>query len=147
MIVKNGKKILMDNFNNYNVITGTVDNKNTKSLYFTISGWAKPKHIDPTINYDKVIRVITKKIKTKLFREIDVNLFYNNRTIVDFDMRKSGISYTKRSYMNCEITLFKKNNLKIQDCKINNSLHKLIDSIINNVLNESEHFYFFKNKK
>ena len=39
MIAKKGKQIMINNFNNFNIVSGTVDNKNAKSIYLTISGW------------------------------------------------------------------------------------------------------------
>ena len=62
-------------------------------------------------------------------------------------MRNSGISFDKKSYMNCEITLFKLNSFKIQDKKIKEHIKEIISNIIEQVFDESEYFEFHKSKK
>jgi len=133
-------------FKNYKITTGTIDNKNPKAMYITISAWGKPK-VDGEINYSDVIRKINKQIKSKLFDNLDKGLFESGRSIVDLDMRNSGISFDKKSYMNCEITLFKLNNFKIQDKKIKEHISEIITNIIESVFDESEYFEFHKTKK
>jgi hypothetical protein len=115
-------------------------------MYITISAWGKPK-VDGEINYSDVIRKINKQIKSKLFDNLDKGLFEPSRSIVDLDMRNSGISFDKKSYMNCEITLFKLNNFKIQDKKIKEHITEIITNIIESVFDESEYFEFHKTKK
>ena len=145
-MIKTGKQMKLDLFKNYKVSTGTVDNKNPKSMYITISAWGDPK-LSADINYSEVIRKMNKEIKTKLFAKLNQTLFDNNRTIVDLDMRDSGISYDKKSYMNCEITLFKLNSFKIQDNIIKEEVKKLVGEIIDGVFEQSDYFSFHKNKK
>lgn len=146
MIAKKGKQIMINNFNNFNIVSGTVDNKNAKSIYLTISGWADPL-ISKDVNYKKVIKEFNKTIKNRLFNTLDKHLFNVNRSIVDFDMRESGLTYGKRSYMNCEITLFQNHKFKIQEKVIQDSLNNILNEIITSVLNESKFFKFYKVKK
>ena len=145
-MLKTGKQMKLELFKNYKITTGTIDNKNPKAMYITISAWGKPK-VDGEINYSDVIRKINKQIKSKLFDNLDKGLFEPSRSIVDLDMRNSGISFDKKSYMNCEITLFKLNNFKIQDKKIKEHITEIISSIIESVFDESEYFEFHKTKK
>jgi hypothetical protein len=145
-MLKTGKKMKLDLFKNYTITTGTVDNKNPKSIYLTISAWAKPI-IDDDINYSDVIKKINKQIKSKLYNTLDNKIFDINRTIVDLDMRNSGITFDKKSYMNCEITLFKLNDFKIQNKKIKESIGEISDNLIINVFDNSPHFEFYKSKK
>lgn len=145
MVAKNGKKLINTKFKNLKVTTGTVDNKNPKSVYFTISGWASPK-LDNDINYQNVIYFIEKDLKRILFSNINNEMFTPDRFIIDFDMRESGISYGRKSYMNCEITLYQKQKLKIQDETLQRSLNNLITIIIDEIFIKSKHFYFTKNK-
>ena len=109
-MLKTGKQMKLELFKNYKITSGTIDNKNPKAMYVTISAWGKPKN-DIEINYSDVIRKMNKQIKSNLFDNLNKTLFDSNRTIVDLDMRNSGISFDKKSYMNCEITLFKLNSL------------------------------------
>jgi hypothetical protein len=145
-MLKTGKQMKLDLFTNYKITTGTIDNKNPKAMYITISAWGKP-NIDGEINYSDVIRKLNKQIKSKLFDNLNSTLFEPSRSIVDLDMRNSGISFDKKSYMNCEITLFKLNNFKIQDKKIKEHISEIISNIIESVFDESEYFEFHKNKK
>ena len=48
--MKRGKEITLDINSNYKVKIGTVDNKNTKSIYINLSAWGKLNNEDDTIN-------------------------------------------------------------------------------------------------
>jgi hypothetical protein len=144
-MLKTGKQIKLELIKNYKITIGTIDNKNPKAMYLTISAWGKPKTGDE-INYSDIIRKMNKQIKINLFDNLDKSIFEVNRSIVDLDMRKSGISFDKKSYMNCEITLFKLNNFKIQDKKIKEHIKLIINNIVSNVFEESC-FDFYKTKK
>ena len=146
IIKKNGKQVASTNHGNYRVLSGTVDNKNPKALYLTISAWGESV-INEEVNYNSVFRAITKEIKKKLNSNLNPNLFYSDRCIVDFDMRESGISYGKKSFMNCEITLFQKNLFKLQEKNIQKELNKISSLITNEVLESSKYFNFTKTKK
>lgn len=145
-MLKTGKQMKLELLKNYKVSIGTIDNKSPKSMYITISAWGKPK-IDGEINYSDVIRKMNKQLKTSLFNNISGSLFEPNRSIVDLDMRNSGISFNKKSYMNCEITLFKLNDFKIQDKKIKEHIKEIINKLIVEVFEESIYFEFYKTKK
>jgi hypothetical protein len=147
MITKTGKQLMVKDYDNYKVLSGTVDNKNPKTLYLNISAWGDPLSDDENLNYNGVVRYLTKSIKTEIHSKLDNKLFINNRTIVDFDMRTSGIEYGKRSYMNCEITLFQRNTFKLQEKQIQDSFDELIHNIINNVFDDNIYFKFHKRKK
>lgn len=130
----------------YNVISGTVDNKNPKSLYIQISAWGTPKdnNID---DYEPIIKQKSKRIKRKLFEILDENSFYKNMSIVDFNMASSGIDYNKRSYMSVEVTLFKKEPLlPINSEKMIPIVENISEKLINDVFEEDETFKFYKGK-
>ena len=145
MISKKGKQLMIKEGSNFNIISGTVDNKKPKSLYINISAWAEPL-IDDEVDYKRVIREINKKIKSEVHNKLDSSLFQINKNIIDFDMRESGINYGKRSYMCCEITLFQIHSFKIQEKIIQDSLNNLLDNIIKNVFNKDIYFNYHKNK-
>ena len=77
---------------------------------------------------------------------MDSNLFNIERSIVDFDMRESGISYGKRSYMNCEITFYQKHSFKLQEKNIQVALNEILDDIVCNVFDDQISFNFYKGK-
>lgn len=145
MISKTGKQLMMDKQENFNVITGTVDNKKPKSLYVNISAWAEPQ-IEGELNYKNIIRNLNKKIKSKLHSHIDNKVFQSNKNIIDFDMRESGITFGKRSYMSCEITLFQIHSFKIQEKIIQDSLNELVNKLIEEVFDTDIYFTYHKTK-
>jgi hypothetical protein len=145
-MIKVGKQVKLNTHSNYKVVIGTVDNRNPKAIYATISAWVKPKSEDD-IFYPDVIKKLNKDLKSTLFNTINSTLFDKTRTIIDLDMRNSGITYNKKSFMNCEITFFKINDLKLQDKKIKDNINNAILNLIENVFNQSEYFEFSKTKK
>ena len=145
-MIKNGKQVKLSSNSDYKIVMGTVNNKNPKSMYVTVSAWVKPLNND-VVDYPSVIKKLNKKIKIELFEKLNNELFDINRTIVDLDMRNSGITYDKKSFMNCEITLFKINDFKIQDKKIKDNINYVVNNLIENVFNLSEYFEFSKTKK
>jgi hypothetical protein len=139
-----GKEIKLKTKHEYSVTIGTVDNKSPKSVYLRISAWGQPKN-DSLINYNAVINKIHKNIKSKvtLFPE---DKFYTKRTIVDLDMRDSGIKFNKRSFMNCELTLFQKENYPLTSNELQTGLDYISNEIIG-LLNSNHAFNFYKRKK
>ncbi len=146
MLVKKGKQMKLEMFNNYKLIIGTVDNKTPKALYIEISAWGKPINEDND-DYNTIIKKINKDIKKKVYEALPKNLFDGNRTIVDFEIKESGISNERRSYMNCEITLYKLNDFKIQNNLINDSIKLIITKVIEDVFELNTYFTFYKTKK
>jgi len=145
IINKNGKQLETSGYKNYKVLSGTIDNKNPKALYLTISAWGETI-TDDNVNYNNVFKSIIKEIKKQINFNINQNLFHNERCIVDFDMRESGISFGKKSFMNCEITLYQKNQFKIQEKLIQKELKNITDFVINEILEKNEYFKFTKTK-
>ena len=145
IINKNGKQLETYNYNNYRILSGTVDNKNPKALFLTISAWGETL-LDDNINYNNVFKNIIKGIKKEINSNINQNLFHNERCIVDFDMRESGISCGKKSFINCEITLYQKNLFKLQDKLIQKELKTISDLVANNILENNKYFKFTKTK-
>ena len=129
--MKKGKEIKLNLPYNYNVVSGTVDNKNPESIYIQISAWGKPKNKEEE-NFDSIIKQKSKRVKRKLFEMLDTEQFLP-KVIVDFNMASSGISYEKRSYMSVEMTLFQKDPLPINSDKLLPTLNKISEKIITDV--------------
>ncbi len=144
--MKTGKEIKNNNFKNYNITYGTVNNKNPKSIYLNISSWAEPLK-DEILNYSYDIRFLNKKIKQTLFNYLDANktIFNKDRTIVDLDIRESGIKLGKRSFMNCEVTFFMKEALSINSIEITNTVDELTDLMFT-TFETNKSFKFHKKK-
>jgi len=142
--MKKGKEIKLNLPYNYNIISGTVDNKNPESIYIQISAWGQPKNNEEE-NFDSVIKQKSKKVKKVLHESLDIEQFFP-KVIVDFNMASSGISFKKRSYMSVEMTLFQKNPLPINSDKLLPSLNKISEKIITDVFERDEDFKFYKRK-
>ena len=144
---KRGKEITLDVDSSYKVRLGTVDNKNPKSIYISLCAWGEPMKEKENINYNSVISNLRKQIKHNINSTIDVNDFHTDKYIVDLDMRSSGISDGKRSFMSCEITLFQKNNISVTKPKMINTATDIVKNVIGSCLEKQEHFTFYKTKK
>ena len=144
--MKRGKEINLDINPNYKIKIGTVDNKNTKSIYINLSAWGELNNDDENINYEGVINKLRKQIKHNINSDINAKDFHKNKYIVDLDMRPSGIRIDKRSFMSCEITLYQKNNISVNKPLIINHATSLAQNIILNCLDKQNHFTFYKTK-
>lgn len=147
--MKTGKEVKTNNFKNYTVVYGSVNNKHSKAVYINISAWAQPTH-ENEFNYNRIIRDINKKVKQTLFNifEEKGNFdFLRDRTIVDLDIRESGIRYGKRSFMNCEITLFLNSETPVNSILMKDILDDIIDDVVTTVFEGNKSFKFFKKKK
>lgn len=131
---------------NINVFFGSVDKNKPKSVYIKFSSWSNVIDYNDHLDYGRVISDITKKIKAKLYSNIDIDIFYNNMVIVDMDMRESGISSEKSSFMSCEITLYQKGKYKLSDGVLIDEMKKLSEIISNQIFNKNNFFEFYKDK-
>lgn len=145
--MKRGKEMKINTPYEYNVVSGTVDNKNPKAIYIQISAWGKPTN-ENVYDYDFVIKQKSKRVKSKLYELLGDDKFYKKKSIVDFNMASSGINPNKRSYMSVEMTLFKREPLlPINSDKLIPVLNGISEKIITEVFERDEHFKFYKTKK
>lgn len=146
--MKTGKEIKINNFEDYNIVVGSVNNKKPKAVYLNISAWSEPlKEFD--VNYTREIKNLNKKLKQTLFNYFNNNPktnFIKNNTIVDLDIRESGVRYGKRSFMNCEITLFLNEEMSINSEKMKENLDSLIPMLVKSVFEKDEAFKFHRRK-
>lgn len=145
--MKLGKEIKLDLLDNYKTKIGTVNNKESKSLYINLCAWGELSEEDENFNYEFLLSNIRKKIKQKISNTINKELFYENKYIVDLDMRTSGLSINKRSFMSCEITLYQKRFLPINKTNIVDNTKKIIYDVVNDCLENNSVFTFHKSKK
>jgi hypothetical protein len=146
--MKKGKEIKTTKFKNYNVVFGSVNNKNPKAIYINISSWAQPIE-EIGVNYNQVIRNLNKKIKQSLFKIFDEQedcFFDGNRTIVDLDIRESGIRYGKRSFMSCEMTLFLNEEMSVTSDYMKDKLESVTENLIKTNFENNKTFNFNKKK-
>ena len=147
--MKTGKELKINKFKNCNIIFGSVNNKHSKTIYINISAWAEPIQNKPIL-YNRVIKDINKKIKQNLFNIFDAENeigIKKNNTIVDLDIRESGIKFGKRSFLNCEITLFFDSEIPVNSEIMKEKLNSIVDTIITNSFNDNKFFNYYKKKK
>ena len=145
--MKLGKEIKLDLLENYKTKIGTVNNKESKSIYINLSAWGELDGLDENLNYEYFLSNLRKKIKQKLNNYLDQDLYYNNKYIVDLDMRTSGLSVEKKSFMSCEITLFQKRHYPLNNPKIIDSTKSIIYNVVKNCIETNNVFTFHKRKK
>ena len=143
--MKKGKTSQLSGFKTAKVIYGTVDSINLKSLYLNIQTWVEP--IEECDNWNRVVHNMCRNIKHSVYDSIDEEIF-DNKYIVDLDLRSSGLNINKKSFMNLEVNFFiLENELDFKSLEIRESLKKITNKIfLNNFLN-NEYFNFYLTKK
>lgn len=142
--MKKGKSVKLKLFNPIKSTYGTVDSKNLKSVYINIQSWVAPKY--ETDNWNRVVCNLTREIKHSVFNTIDNNLF-KEQSIVDLDLRTSGISTGKKSFFNLEVNLFVKTEIDFKSKELKESVKDIIKSIYKNNISDNKHFDFTITKK
>ena len=141
--MKNGKHIPLKISKTYKTHCGTVNSKNMKSMYLTLSAWAEPK-----FDYDCWSCAIkdTKKSIKKFMSENLSNAYFKKHSIVDFDLRSSGVTPHKRSFMKCEITMFVEKNMPIKDIATLSMLSATTNSLLEKNFEDNPYFTFHPRK-
>ena len=147
--MKKGKELKINQFKDYKIVFGSVNNKNPKALYVSVSTWAEPRSND-NLNYNRIIRGLDKKIRQTIYNVLDANIttpFVKETIIVDFDIRESGVKYGKRSFTNLEVTLFQKYEIPINSEVLWPFIEEVISKIVKDVLDKDGNFKFYRKKK
>jgi len=144
--MKSGKYIHIDVNENFKCGYGTVDSKNLKSIYSKISCWVVP---NLTVeNWSPIIGTLKRKITHNLSDRLNLTeKFKDDRFIVDLDIRASGLEQDKKSFMNCEITLFTTKNYEIRDDEFKTEISNLLSNIITESVVKYDKFSYHKNKR
>jgi hypothetical protein len=137
--MKKGKTSKLIGYRSSKVIYGTVNSKDFKSLYLNLQTWVEPK-IDPE-SWSRIVLNMSRSIKHSVYEHIDKTLF-DDKFIVDMDLRTSGLQPKKKSFMNLEINLFLIDELDFKDTKLKRKLKSIIKGIYDDVLIKNENFKF-----
>jgi hypothetical protein len=81
-----------------------------------------------------------------VFESIDTSLFIPN-TIVDLDLRTSGIFYGKKSFLNLEINLYTDKMVDFKSNDLKNSIKNIIKNINDDNIMRNKYFNFSLTKK
>lgn len=142
--MKKGKSVKLNLYSPIKSVYGTVDSKNLKSLYINIQSWVSPKFEHD--NWNRVVGNLNREIKHSVFNSIDSNIF-KETSIVDLDLRTSGISHGKKSFFNLEVNLYTNQEIDFKSLEIKESVKKIIRNIVKDSLIENKFFDFTLSKK
>lgn len=142
--MKKGKSVKLNLFNPIKSIYGTVDSKELKSVYINIQSWVSPKLEHD--NWHRVVCNLNREIKHTVFNSLDEQIF-KDKSIVDLDLRTSGISYGKKSFFNLEVNLFINCPTDFRDKNLKDSVKSIVHSIYTNNINNNNYFEFSLTKK
>jgi hypothetical protein len=142
--MKKGKSVKLNLSNVFKSAYGTVDSKNLKSIYINIQSWVSPK--SDYDNWNRIVCNLSREIKHTVFESIDSEIF-ENKTIVDLDLRTSGINFGKKSFLNLEINLFTSQELDFKSNEIKDSVKRIVKSIHDYNIRTNNYFDFTLTKK
>lgn len=131
------KKLFTDE--RFRVKYGTIDAVKLNAIYINVESWVQPKDIE---NYDSYIRLMRKQIIVKLKENIDKISFKEN-FIVDLDLRASGMSEDKKSFMFIELTVYPQEKMKFNSPLMFKKMRELSNLIIES-LEQNKLNYFSK---
>ena len=142
--MKTGEQITIEIFDNFKTKYGSVDTKNLKSVYVVLSTWAQPK--TQLEKWDRVVGMLRKNIRYSLVRKLSNPPFKKQNMIVDLDIRTSGISLEKRSFLNCEITLYTNTNLPLKSPEMKTAVKEIVTNTVDENFKNHRYFDFYKSK-
>lgn len=142
--MKKGKSVKLKLFIPIKSSYGTVDSKNLKSLYINIQSWVTPKY--QTDNWNRVVGILSREIKHSVFSSINTD-YFREQSIVDLDLRTSGISPGKKSFFNLEVNLYVKNQMDFKSKEVKDSVKNIVKSIFKDNISNNQYFEFSLTKK
>jgi len=142
--MKKGKTSKIVGFKTAKVVFGTVDSVNFKSLYLNIQTWVEP--VKDSENWNRIVLNLGRLIKHTIHENLNITLFKEN-FIVDLDLRSSGLSTGKKSFLNLEINLYLKDEkIDFKSKILKESLKKLSRIIFEENFKNNENFKFHLRK-
>ena len=141
--MKKGKTSQIDGFDNAKITYGTVDSVNLKSIYLNIQTWVEP--ITEVEDWNRIVLNLSRNIKHSIYEVMNEDVF-TKTFIVDLDLRSSGLSILKKSFMNLEINLFLNEPIDFKSLKLKKTLKLLVKEIYSDVLINNPNFKFYLTK-
>jgi hypothetical protein len=143
--MKKGKTSFLQGFKTAKIVYGTVDSINLKSLYLNIQTWVEP--IYECDNWTRTVLNLSRSVKHSIYESINKQIF-DEKFIVDLDLRSSGLNLNKKSFMNLEINFYIiKEDLDFKSEEIKQSLQQITEQIFNDNFLKNENFNFYLTKK
>lgn len=141
--MKKGKSVKINLYTPIKTVYGTVDSKNLKSLYINMQSWVTPKFEHN--NWNRVVCNLSRDIKHSVFNSINHKLF-KEQSIVDLDLRTSGILHGKKSFLNLEVNLYTNNEMDFKCSEIKESVKIIINNIVKENVIQNKYFEFSPSK-
>lgn len=143
--MKKGKTSQIKGYKLAKVNFGTVDSVKLKSLYLNIQTWVEPqKDVD---NWNRVVLNMSRAVKHSILEVIDKKIF-DEKFIVDLDLRSSGLHTGKKSFMNLEINFYITNkDIEFKSTILKDSLKMITNEVFKNNFLQNEYFKFYLTKK
>ena len=136
--MKKGKTSKIQGFNTSKIVYGTVDSINFKSLYLNLQTWVEP--INEPENCTRVVLNLSRAVKHSVYETLDKELF-DDSFIVDLDLRSSGLTLGKKSFMNLEINFFlNEEELDFKSKEIKENLKTIVTRIYDENFNNNDYF-------
>ncbi len=129
------KKLFVDD--KFRVKYGTIDAVKLNAVYLNVESWVIPQE---TENYESFIRSIRKKIMINIKDNLDKTTF-NEYFIVDLDLRASGMSLNKKSFMFVEVTVYPKEKIKFNSTLMFKNMKELSNLVIEALQQNKLDFY------
>ena len=143
--MKKGKTSKILGFKIAKVTYGTVDSIELKSIYLNIQTWVEP--IKESDNWNRVVLNLSRFIKHTVYNTINNDLF-EQKFIVDLDLRSSGLTMGKKSFLNLEVNLFiKEKEIDFKSQQVKDYLKSMVKNVINQNFNKNDFFVFTLTKK
>jgi len=143
--MKKGKTSKIQGFKTMKVTYGTTDSFELKSIYLNMQTWVEPK--EEKEDWNRTILNLSRSIKHTIYHYLDKSIFKEN-FISDLDLRSSGISLGKKSFLNLEINLYLNPiDIDFKSTKLKESLKELTKNISHHNFSRNEYFNFFLTKK
>lgn len=142
--MKKGKSVKLNLFNPIKSVYGTVDSKNLKSIYINIQSWVTPK-LDEE-NWNRIVCNLSREIKHSVYNSINQSIF-KEKSIVDLDLRTSGISHGKKSFFNLEVNLYTNEDMDFKSMELKESVKSIVKVIFKENIKNNKYFLFSTTKK
>jgi hypothetical protein len=141
MLTKLGKEKTLRLNDNFRLKYGTTNAKQFTSLYLQIESWVQP--INEDVDFKRSVTYLRKVAYNSVYNNLNRELFAS-KYIVDLDLRTSGMSADRRSFMCLEVTLFVKRSTTFKSDEITNEVTRLLSTISKDLENNK---FSFKPKK
>ena len=143
--MKKGKTSLLHGFKTAKIVYGTVDSIKLKSLYLNIQTWVEP--IYECDNWTRTVLNLSRSIKHSIYESINKEIF-NDKFIVDLDLRSSGLNLNKKSFMNLEINFYlSQDDMDFKSNEIKKTLQQITNKIFKDNFLNNDNFNFYLTKK